>query len=128
MRKMWLALVAVIALLAAGYHRTTASSPPPIHSQVAGSVVGTLVRGGTDAGYRPVADRSFGIRLVGGGVFEVTTNARGRFRFRGRPGTDYPAFAVLGSRSDLAAFRIVAGRTTHVVVNSDSYAWAPAFS
>jgi hypothetical protein len=118
MRRSWLvvALIAVVALLAAGYLRVSGSKP------ARGAVVGTLVRGAADA-VQPVGDKSFGIRLVGGGVFRVTTNADGRFRFRGRPGTYYPAFAVLGTRSDRAAFRIVAGSTTHVVVNADPAAW-----
>jgi hypothetical protein len=85
------------------------------------------VRGASDAGYGPLARRTFALRRVGGGVVRVTTNAHGRFRFRGRPGIYYPAFAVLGSRSDRAAFRIVAGRTTHIVVNSEPSAWQPAF-
>jgi hypothetical protein len=121
MRRPWLvvALIAVVALLAVGHLRGSWSSGS---TPARGVVVGTLVRGGTDA-VQPVGDRSFEIRLVGGGVVRVTTNADGRFRFRGRPGTYYPAFAVLGSRSDLAAFRIVSGSTTHVVVNADPAAW-----
>jgi hypothetical protein len=121
MRRSWLAvaLIAVVALLAAGYLRVSGSSGS---KPARGAVVGTLVRGVTDA-VEPVGDRSFGIRRVGGGVVRVTANADGRFRFRGAPGTYYPAFAVLGSRSDRAAFRIVAGSTTHVVVNADPAAW-----
>jgi hypothetical protein len=119
-KKLRLVVVAVVVLAAVGYHR--ASAPAPAR----GAVVGTLVRGGADA-VQPVGDRSFGIRLVGGGVVRVTTNADGRFRFRGTPGIYYPAFAVLGSRSDRAAFRIVAGGTTHVVVNADPAAWEPHF-
>jgi hypothetical protein len=121
MRSSWLgvAVIATVALLAASHLRTSGSSGS---KRAWGAVVGTLVRGTADV-VGPVGDRSFRIRLVGGGVFRVTTNADGRFRLRGRPGTYYPAFAVLGSRSDRAAFRIVAGRTTHVVVNADPAAW-----
>jgi hypothetical protein len=121
MRRSWLvvALIAVVALLAVGHLRGYGSSGS---NPARGVVVGTLVRGGADA-VQPLGGRSFAIRLVGGGVVRVTTNAAGRFRFRGRPGTYYPAFAVLGSRSDRAAFRIVAGSTTHVVVNADPGAW-----
>jgi hypothetical protein len=127
MRRLPLALVLVGAAAfasgcAGGSSATPASSGD---SEAVGAVDGTLVEG-VLAGIRPIAHHSFVVSPVSGGVYTITTNAKGLFHFRGRPGVYYPVDSSgFDSHSGLQPFRVVAGKTTHVVVSSvdTSAAW-----
>jgi hypothetical protein len=134
MKRLQLALVllgaaAFASACAGGSSATPAGSG---HSEAVGAVNGTLVElgGGSNGGglisRHPIAHHSFVVSPVSGGVYKITTNSKGQFHFRGRPGVYYPVDSSgYGSHSGLQPFRVVSGKTTHVVVSSidTSAAW-----
>ena len=87
-------------------------------------VTGRLVVGGSVLGTHPLASVTFDVSPTRGGVYRVRTDARGYFRFRGQPGVYYPVLpAHAGPPTDLRTFRVVAGRTTRVILNEDAAVW-----
>jgi hypothetical protein len=117
MKRFPVALALMGAALAAGCAGGSSSKARPASARPTGSVVGTLVEvagegnGGGLMMRRPAAHRSFVVSPVSGGVYRIITNASGRFHFRGRPGVYYPR-----PSSGFTPFRVVAGRTTRVVL------------
>jgi hypothetical protein len=97
------------------------------HLPALGAVDGILVElgGGSNGGglesRHPLAHHSFVVSPVSGGVYKITTNAMGQFHFRGRPGVYYPVaptgFGDVVQSSGLTRFRVVAGKTTRVVID-----------
>jgi hypothetical protein len=114
----------MVALLAAACFDTAA--PPAGHHDVTGSVLGTLVTGSSVIGAPPVRHGIFEVSSPAGGVYRITTNSYGQFRFRGRPGVYYPTITEYGSRTDLKPFRVAAGRTIHVILYTNPNAWSAA--
>jgi hypothetical protein len=120
------ATLLLLSLLTAACFGTAA--PRAGHHDVAGFVLGTLVAGSSVIGTPPVRHGVFEVSSPTGGVYRITTNSYGQFRFRGRPGIYYPTIIEFGSRTNLKPFRVAAGRTMHLVLYTNPTAWSAASS